>query len=179
MFRHWPYPIIHIKFGEDWMRNGQVIAENVTFSSVISEPLSRWWCHLDVRTWCLGSNNALKCKYTKYSLVINEPWSRWWRHHDVRTWCLGSNLTYLHSKGVRNALKRKYTKYFLVINKPWSRWWRHHDVIIHSSSLTQSHHSYQVWWRLDEKWLSYCAKCTIFVHNQWTVKPVMMSSWHH
>ncbi len=144
MFRHWPYPIIHIKFGEDWMRNGQVIAENVTFSSVISEPLSRWW-----------------------------------RHHDVRTWCLGSNLTYLHSKGVRNALKRKYTKYFLVINEPWSRWWRHHDVIKHCSSLTQSHHSYQVWWRLDENWPSYCTKCTIFVRNQSTVKPVMTSSWRH
>ena len=126
------------------MRNGQVIAQNVPFSSVISKPLSRWWLH-----------------------------------HDIRLWCLGSNLAYLHSKEVRNTLKRKYTKYFLVINEPWSRWWRHHDVIKHSSSLTQSHHSYQVWLGLNDKRQSYCVKCTIFVRNQWTVKLVMTSTRRH
>ena len=97
--RHWPHSIIHTKFDEDQMRNGWIIVQNETFSSVISEPLSRWW--------------------------------------------------------------------------------RHHGVIENDSSLTPFHYSYQVWWRSDEKWLSYCAKRTIFVRNQWTVTPMMTSSWRH
>ena len=48
--RHLSNLIIHTKFGEDWMRNDQVIVENVPFSFVMSEPLSRWWRHHDVIT---------------------------------------------------------------------------------------------------------------------------------
>ena len=95
MFRHWLYPIIHIKFGEDWMRNGQVIVQNVPFSSIISEPWSQWWRHHNVISWCSGSNltylhskgvrNALKRKHIQVfarnqwtvKLVMTSSWRHW------------------------------------------------------------------------------------------------------
>ena len=76
---------------------------------------------------------------------------------DSLSWCVRSKSTYLHSKWVKSGRKHKLSKIPWVINGPWSQWWRHHDVIKWGLSLTPCHHSYQVWWRSDEKRSSYHA----------------------
>ena len=57
----------------------------------------------------------------------------------------------LYSFNCHNAVKHKLSIISSVINGPL----RHHDVIKWGWSLTPWRHSYQVWWRSDEKRLIY------------------------
>ena len=132
----------------------------------------------DSLSWCVRSKSTYlhskwvksgrKHKLSKISWVINGPWSQWWRHQmgfvtDPMSSLISSfvkigwEIAELLRSQAKNARKHKLSKISSVINEPWSQWWRHHDVIKWGLSLTPCHHSYQVWWRSDEKRSSYHA----------------------
>ena len=149
-----------------WWRHFDVI--KYSSSLIICQQSYQVWWSSDVNWWSYQAKKSkmsqkranrvyvLGCNFRSgwnfdMGLSSMENWD------DSLSWCVRSNSTYLHSKGVKNARKHKLSKISSVINGPWRQWWRNDDVIEWNSSLTSWHHSYQVWWRSDEKRSSYYA----------------------
>ena len=155
------------------------------------DALSWWLPSKSTYLHSKGVKNARKHKLSKISSVINEPWSQWWRHHDVIKW--GLSLTQCHhwyqvwwrSDDKRSSYNPYKPRMGYYRRKSVSRDPRD-DVIMTSLNRVRQRPRCIIHIKFGEDRMRNgqvitltCYEWAIFTGNQWTVAPVMTSSWRH